>query len=242
MVTGRRQSALLGGACAWVLVSSLSCERGTYRDPLVSHDQLDAEAGAPGADASHADASHDAADGRGAADDSASEDAPTDDGTVEPAWDGGSDASDQADALEASTPDGELEAGSAPIDAAEAATLGIDLDARSDAVLAPPCPIRITDVTATFGERIAGRVVVSASVNPYTKLMTERIGARTTRDQLVMFERVAGSWSKTDISRGAMDYPRNGRRFLASSPRPRKSETSANRTTAPTSSFRRGRR
>jgi hypothetical protein len=201
VVTARHDLALRGAlACALL---ALSCERGAYRDLLPPHE-------APDADAGRADAPGDAADARDVRGASSEDDAAPE-GAIESTRDAAPEAPAPADAPDASTSDGDLGTASdasAEVGSADASTFGGNSDARTDAIPGPVCPIRMTDVTATFGERITGRVVANASVNPYTKLMTERIGARTTRDHLVMFERVAGSWSKTDISGGASEHPR----------------------------------
>jgi hypothetical protein len=205
MVTARRE--LLRGAFVFALLA-LSCERGTYRDLLPPHEAPDADSSDAAAD--RADAPGDATDARDGHD-ASSEDGAATDGAVESARDAAPEAPVSADAHDASKADVDLEAASdASVEsgAPEAATFGANSDATTDAILGPVCPIRMTDVTTMFGERVTGRVVASAGVNPYTKLMTERIGARTTRDHLVMFERVAGSWNKTDISGGASEHPR----------------------------------
>jgi hypothetical protein len=82
----------------------------------------------------------------------------------------------------------------------DARDAGSDLDAVVEGSGGPTCPIKITDLTYLFGDRVTGRVAASGGLNPYTKVVTEQIGARTPRDHLVMYERVAGSWTKTDVS------------------------------------------
>jgi hypothetical protein len=134
---------------------------------------------------------------------------PADTGAATP--DASRDAAEERSDAPVSTDDAADAASDAPepADVVDGPLSDADFEVKTEAA-APNCPVKTTDVTAVFGERIAGRVVAIGSVNPYTKLMTERIGARTTRDHFVMFERVAGSWSKTDVSEASAQNPRTG--------------------------------
>jgi hypothetical protein len=172
------------------LGATTSCERGLYRDLPSSpsgHDAAepsDTGAGVP-------DASQEAKDERVPDASTATHDASAEGATDDAAWSGGSDA---------------LE----PVDVVDASETGADVGVRIDSSVQPNCPVWITDVTAVFGERIAGRLVAKGGVNPFTMLMTERIAAHTTRDHFLFFERVAGAWRKTDISALSTDNRRTG--------------------------------
>jgi hypothetical protein len=181
MVSGRLSRLLLGGACLWAFGMTTSCERGLYRDVPSSRSGDDASEPA-GADAGVPDASQEIGDGRLPDASPATDDA---------SGDRGSQAPD-------------------PVDVVDAAASDTGVDMRIDSFVQPNCPVKVTDLTAIFGERIAGRVVAKASVNRYTKLMTERIGAHTTGDHFVFFERVGALWSKTDVSALSGVNPRTG--------------------------------
>jgi hypothetical protein len=74
----------------------------------------------------------------------------------------------------------------------------------------PHCQLTITDLTARSGDHVTGRVRAAPTVSQFLNVMVERIGARTTRDHLVMFERIGGVWKETDVSATSALMPRPG--------------------------------